>query len=627
MLAALLLNFVVRPMVLGSPFQDHMVLQQRFKAPIWGKSFPRAKIYIDSSWGSKSEAVADEDGDWIATLQTPRAGGPHTITVAGDGEITLRDVLIGEVWLCSGQSNMEMTVRKPYPPPLPNQEKEVAGANFPNIRMFNVGKAMSKRPQPFCEGSWLICSPDTVGDFSAAGYFFARELHRRLGVPVGIIHASWGGTPIEFWMSERGIQQVPDMAARLEGYRRVLDEYDRQHTLRYERILEAAEKTNGWADPNHDDADWKREAPVPWSQMGLKDFDGYVWYRAEFELASADSTGTLVLGRIDDADVTYVNGQRVGSMELWSRERVYSVPRTALRSGKNVVAVRVRDDQGEGGLIDAVAATITVGDQVKPLTSWRWKTALDFKDFPAPPAPNANRWSMLYNGMIHPVQPYGIKGFLWYQGESNVSRAYQYRKSFPAMIEDWRYQWDLDLPFYYVQIAPWTGYADEAAAELREAQLLTLDTRRTGMVVTTDITGDLNDIHPIDKQSVGLRLARLALFHDYGKPDAPSGPIFRRSRIEHNQIICEFHEARGLRFKGEPPTGFVIAGEDGKFVPAKVKIEDGKLIAWSESVPSPKSLRYGWGAAVIGNLENAAGLPASPFRTDDWPASTREVKW
>ncbi|MBV6459164.1 MAG: hypothetical protein HONBIEJF_02307 [Fimbriimonadaceae bacterium] len=358
--------------------------------------------------------------------------------------------------------------------------------------------------------------------------------------------------------------------------------------------------------------------------MGL---DGYVWYRADFNIDDPDRGGTLNLGRVDDADETYINGKRIGGQYEWSINRSYDVPKGVLKKGHNLLAIRVQDDQGEGGLVDGSKISVSTAGTVNLPSNWRWKVALDLKDNPRPPAPQASRWSVLYNGMIAPIVPYGIRGFLWYQGEANVGRAYQYRQSFAGMIRDWRRAFGAELPFYFVQIAPFSGYPDEPAAELREAQLVTMGLPKTGMVVTTDIAGDVRDIHPIDKQNVGKRLALWALRNEYKQSDVPSGPIIKSSRIDGNRIICEFAYGDGLRFSASSPQGFVISGEDGKFVAANAKVENGRLVAWNERVLAPKALRYGWGAAVIGNLENAAGLPASPFRTDSWPAATKDAKW
>jgi len=630
MLASLLAVVLTPPaLVLGSPFQDHMVLQQRSRPAIWGTAAAGVKVRVDGSWGESAESTAGPDGRWMARIKTPAAGGPFTLTVKGGGTIEMEDVLIGEVWLCSGQSNMEMTVQKGYPPPLPNQEQEIATANYPQIRMFNVTKAMTPAPQSACGGEWLVCSPKTVGSFSAAGYFFARELHQRLKVPIGMIHPSWGGTPVEFWMSEAGMRAIPEMGSRLEEYRGQLNRYDEANERRQSEMEAKVKLTDSWGSSNYDDSAWAKESssPAAWGAGVLKDLDGYVWYRADFDIEDPTQGGTLNLGRVDDADETFINGKRVGGVYEWSISRTYTIPKEVLKKGRNVLAVRVRDDQGEGGLVDGSKISVSTLGVANLVGNWRWKIALDMKDYPRPPAPQASRWSILYNGMIAPVAPYGIRGFLWYQGEANVGRAYQYRKSFPGMIKDWRKAFGGELPFYFVQIAPFSGYPDEPAAELREAQFMTLGLPKTGMVVTTDIAGDVRDIHPIDKQSVGKRLALLALHNEYGQGDVPNGPLLKSSRIDGNRIICEFRFGDGLRFDGGQPASFMIAGEDGKFVPASAKIENGKLVAWNEHVLAPKALRYGWGAAVIGNLANGAGLPASPFRTDDWPAATKDAKW
>ncbi len=438
-------------------FGNHMVVQQQMPVKVWGWAEPGERVEVSLA-GQTRAASADASGKWLVTLEPLPAGGPHKLIVQANNRIELEDVLVGEVWIGSGQSNMQWPVRRSM-----NAEEEIANARWPKIRLFTVARRIAETPQEDCEGEWLICSPETVGEFSAVLYFFGRKLHQELGVPVGLINSSWGGTVAEAWTSREALEGDED----------------------FRPILERGAK-----------------------------FD--------------------------------------------------------------------------------------------------------------PKIPNQP--AVLFNGMIHPLLNFAIRGVVWYQGESNCARAEQYQKLFPTLIQDWRKRWGLgDFPFYFVQLAPfrYRNADPRNAAELREAQRLTLRLPNTGMVVTTDI-GDVNDIHPTNKQEVGRRLALWALAKTYGKTDLVySGPLYREAKIEGNKIRIFFdHVDGGLVVKGEELTHFQIAGADGEFKPAKAVIDGETVVVWNEEVANPVAVRFGWSDDAEPNLFNAAGLPASPFRTDNFPLVT-----
>jgi sialate O-acetylesterase len=636
---------------LPAVISDGMVVQQASTAPIWGWADAGANVYVRASWlWTHRQAKADDQGRWRIDLPTPTAGGPHHVAVSTDAgdALTLNNVLVGEVWVCSGQSNMEMAVASSD-----NANEEIAAADYPAIRMFTVQKAIAVEPQTDCKGSWQTCSPQTVGGFSAAGYFFARHLHKELKVPVGMIHTSWGGTPAEAWTSARALKTMPDYAAAVEAIekagpdvQRQQAEYDRQ-MAEWSKNMELAVAVPAaaeWMKPDIDDGDWKTVAvPREWGSTELGGFDGEAWFRTTFEVPAAWSGKdlTLSLGPIDDMDITWVNGREVGRTMTagnWQTPRVYKVPADCLRRGANVLAVRVLDTQGGGGLTGEPAQVHVRpdgDDAAQPLVlagKWRYKLGFDMETLPPRPTPpagnNPNAPTALYNAMLAPLIPYGIKGAIWYQGESNAGRAYQYRELFPLMITNWRQDWGREaFPFHFVQIAPFEYGGPPFAAELREAQMMTLALPNTGMAVTMDI-GNPKDIHPRNKQDVGKRLALWAMAKDYGRDDIVySGPLYKSMKIEGDKIRLSFDCAEGgLVARGGPLTHFIIAGDDQNFVEAAANIDGDTIVASSDQVDRPVAVRYGWTNAAEPNLFNAAGLPASSFRTDTWPGVTSNNK-
>jgi sialate O-acetylesterase len=491
---------------LPSIFSDHMVVQRDMPIPIWGQAAPGEKVTV-SLGARRVNTTADAQGKWMVRLPALRAGGPHVLKAAGANTVTVNDVLIGEVWLASGQSNMQMSVDSSQ-----NAKQEEGEAEFPQLRMFTVARAPAMEPQSDCEGEWVVCRPQTVRGFSAAAYFFARDLHRRLGVPVGIIHSSWGGTRVQVWMSRDTLAADPAFAPTLEEADKGMQEFARDF------LANKAPQVAAWT--------------------------------AKAEAAQAAG-------------------------------RPLPLP------------PQFPPD---------------------PRTPGQW-----------PELP-----TVLYNGMIAPVVPYAIRGAIWYQGESNAWEAYRYRALFPAMIEGWRKAWgEGDFPFVFVQLANFgqapgpEGPGDSAWAELREAQAMTLSLPNTGMAVTIDI-GEGDDIHPKNKQEVGRRLALAAGNLVYGWKDEYSGPMYASLIIKGNAAHVGFtHTGGGLAAAGsEKPQGFAIAGTDGRFFWADAVIEGDTVVLTNEKVPQPVAVRYAWGDDPPNSFYNAAGLPAAPFRTDDWPGAT-----
>jgi sialate O-acetylesterase len=563
-----------------------------------------------------------------------KAGGPLVLTIAaGDDQLHVRDVMVGDVWVCSGQSNMEWAVADSM-----NAAAEIAAAGDPAIRHFKVPRSWAAEPQPvLAGGSWQPADSAHVGEFTAVGYFFARELRRSAPIPIGLINTSWGGSRIEPWMSAAALGLSAADAQRILAGER---SYEQQVLARIRARLgdlptHDAGLVQGravWADPSLDDAPWERIAvPARWEEAGFEGMDGVAWYRTSFELTAEEAKAaiTIGLGTIDDSDIAWVNGHEIGRTErAWNRPRVYAVPSDRLRPGPNVVAVRVEDTGGGGGIWGEVGLLyVESAGQKRPLAgTWRFRPSvvtvnLDFHKNQVP--------AVLYNAMVHPLLAYPVRGFLWYQGESNTAPedALAYRTLFPAMIRDWRAGWGQgDLPFLWVQLANYLPAAAEPSesgwALLRESQSAALALPRTAQAVAIDI-GDADDIHPRNKQEVGRRLALAARKVVYGEDVAFSGPVYRRHEVRDGRAIIEFaHTAGGLVARGAPAGAvkqFAIAGADRRFVWAEAAVEGDRVVVWSDRVPEPVAVRYAWADNPDGaNLYNAAGLPASPFRTDDW---------
>lgn len=616
-----------------------MVLQRDAKVRVWGGASPGESIELTFKHQRK-HVVADKNGRWLIWLSPEPAGGPHELIVRGRNVVKVEDVLVGEVWLCGGQSNMEWALKDSLDGPA-----DVAAADQPRIRHIKIARRIAFDPLEDIEqtkegvGQWQVSTPATAGDFSAVGYHFARRLQQQLKVPIGLVNASWGGSNIETWMSREALAEHPEFGTYLPTLPRNGDEYirrDRERTTalvrRWQPDYASGEDTQLWKEPTYSDLAWQSlDAPGLWESQGLDGFDGTLWYRRSIELPAfaADADPELHLGMVDDCDETYVNGQRVGTQCGWDKHRRYSVPRALLKAGKNVIAVRVTDHGGAGGFHGEPAKMkVLFGDQELSLAG-SWKARVEAPLLKTVPAMN-DLPSLAFNAMLNPLVGYGIRGALWYQGESNVDRAAEYEKSFPLLIADWRRRWGQgNFPFLYVQLASYLPLKKNALsgstwAELREAQRKTLAVRNTGMAVTTDI-GDANDIHPRNKREVGLRLAGLAMKLSYGGREQASGPALKSVRVVGANIELQFAEvAGGLLVKGDQLRGFTIADRSMKLLPAQARIiGTNKVVVSNPDVRRPAAVRFGWvDNPQESNLFNSVGLPASPFRTDQWPRIT-----
>ncbi len=636
-----IIQFAKAEVRLPKIISSNMVLQRNAECRIWGWADKGEQVTV-SFRDTEESTKADKNGKWLISLPAMKEGGPYQMKIKGKNTILLENILIGDVWVCSGQSNMEFPVSR-----TDNAEAEIEAADYPGIRLFSAPKNVQFKPVDDVEsGEWQECSPSTLSNFSAVGYFFGRHVHKETGVPIGLLHTSWGGTIVETWISAGSIGQVEEFKERVDNLKTAKPE---EELARKKAELDELVKKYGgdepgmvdgealWAAPDLDMSSWgEMELPVLWENAGLVGLDGVVWFRKEFELDEATAGKDLILelGPIDDSDITWVNGHKVGEMKnLYSQPRIYRLPAAYLKTGKNVIAVRVEDTGGGGGLygnpnqIKLVTGETSIGLAGK----WRFKVSpVDLTmNIQNSIGPNSNP-TLLYNGMIHPFLNFSIRGAIWYQGESNAGRAYQYRYIFPLLITDWRDKWNNpDMPFFFVQLANYQKANDKPGesdwAELREAQLMTLSLPNTGMAVIIDI-GEADDIHPTNKQDVGMRLALSALHVAYGKDIVYSGPVYKTMKIDGPNAILEFdHVGSGLTVHDRYGyvNGFAMAGKDKKFHWAKGFIRDNKVILSCDRVPEPMAVRYGWANNPDDvNLYNMEGLPASPFRTDDWPGVT-----
>jgi sialate O-acetylesterase len=638
-------QLVQSKILLPSVFSDNMVLQQKTNAAIWGKATAGKAVKITVSWNKINYGtITDASGNWKIKVATPGYGGPYTITIS-DGELlVLNNVLIGDVWICSGQSNMEMPLAGWGK--ILNNEKETAGAKFPNIRLLQADHITSNSPindAKVANGGWQECSPKYIAEFSSTAYFFAREVYEKTKIPIGLIHTSWGGTIAEAWTSAESLKKMTDFSAAVD---KIQKSAKNPSTISYEEKVQnwvktITEKDSGyqagqakWA--SAETTNWKNMTlPTLWEDAALKNFDGIVWFTKKITLPENWKTNgvKLNLSTIDDNDITFVNGVKVGETVGYNVGRSYVIPANLLKDGENAITVRVFDSGGGGGVYGEAKDLNLTNNKTEKISlagDWKYKVGLDFKNVEAKPyeEDGPNRPTVLYNAMIHPYLQFSIKGAIWYQGESNADRAYQYRELFPVMIKDWRQKWGQgDFPFYFVQLANFmqvdNAPVESAWAELREAQQKTLALPNTGMATIIDI-GDAKDIHPKNKQEVGRRLALIALAKTYGQKINYSGPVYQSSKVEGKQIRLTFgNTENGLKSAdGAALSGFAIAGADKKFYWAKATIHGNQIVVSSDQVANPVAVRYAWGNNPVANLTSNDGLPASPFRTDTWQGIT-----
>lgn len=653
--------------VLPAIFSDHMVLQRAAKVPIWGQAFPGEGVIVTID-GQTVKATADGEGRWKAVLNLQTSGpGPFEMQVEGRNVIRIADVVVGEVWLASGQSNMEFKLDQTIYGP-----KEVAASDNVKLRHFQVKTAALPAPTRDLEGTWEISSPATSGGFSAVGYFFARELQKNLGVPVGIINASVGATPSEAWTSEQALNTVPALKAGKERILQEAKDYPSAQVkfssdfARWLKDMSREDKATGaWEADSGTDGWEKVTLPGDLKKAGTA---GVLWLRRTVDIPQAMSgrSPRLDMGLFGGVSAVFWNGSLIKKYTAEesanaNTRQAYDIPASLIKTGANVLTIRLYAPL-EYPVLSApikLDALNLAGDwEIKSETQFPALTAEARSSFPAMPPPAlAPRFLPyhLFNGMIHPLIPYALRGVIWYQGEANSPRAFQYRTAFPLLIEDWRTRWGQEsLPFYFCQLANFKAKSEKPGdhpwAEMREAQAMALKLPQTGQAVLIDL-GEAGDIHPRNKKDVGQRLAKIALAKDYGQAIPFSGPAYQSMKVEGNKIRLTFKSnGGGLVAKPVPSThvvkslknetaslvrnspnseleGFAVCASDQKWVWADAKIEGEDVIVWADSVSAPVAVRYAWGFNPTGNLYNAADLPASPFRTDDFPAKTADISY
>lgn len=609
--------------------RDSMILQRDARIKIWGWASPREKIKINFH-KKDFKTTANADGRWLVFLPAMKAGGPYTMNIDASNHISLNNILIGDVWVCAGQSNMvhQMELHGV------RYADEIANANYPEIRQFwvpNITNLQSPQEDlPF--GNWKAANPKDVLQFSAVAFFFAKKLYEKYHVPIGLINASWGGVPIESMMSEEALKNFPNIISTVEKNK---DTAYVNATNRKAASMNTPPKgedkglTEKWFADAYVPKEWKTiNIPGYWEDQGVKDLNGVVWYRKQIDFPASvtNQPAKVFLGRIVDADVLYINGKQVGNTTYMYPQRRYAIPAGIVKPGKNLFVIRITNNFGKGGFVpDKPYYVVVDKDTIDLKGYWQYKVGQVFipqRNF-APGIALQNQPAALYNAMIAPLIHYNIKGFLWYQGESNTGRAAEYAKLQPVMINDWRSKWnEPDAPFLFVQLPGFMEYTYQPAesqwAQFREAQLQSLSISNTAMAVAIDL-GEWNDIHPDRKKEVGERLALAAEKIAYGENIVFSGPLYQSQQMEGNKIILSFTNAGSglITNDGEELSEFAIAGADKKFVWAKAKIEGNKIIVWNDAIANPVYVRYAWADDPVNpNLYNKEGLPASPFETE-----------
>ena len=623
---------------------NNMILQRDANIPVWGWASASEQIEVTFNGQVYKTTAAAGDGKWLVKLKPAKAGGPYEMQIKGKTDvILLKNILVGDVWLCSGQSNMVFDFNNGRAKAL--YAADIFASANDQIRQVLINRGYASKPAADCKTSgWKSASPQTLNSFSAAAYFFARNLYEKYKIPIGIINSSYGGTVAEAWTSEEGLKELPrfntdmkflqDTAAlngKIKDQRLKLQDWDKK-VEQTDKGYDATGKPL-WADAGFDDSQWKT-MPQPgfWDKNGFPDTFGTFWLRKEISVpeAAVGKDGLLALGQIDDADITYFNGQVVGKGINRDFKRMYKVPASLIKAGKNIIAVRVTNFTSTGGIFPADTLKFKMPETIISL-SGLWKFAQGVKMEVRPNEYDAkNLPTALYNAMIAPLEPYAIKGVLWYQGEYNAKQAFTYRELFQALIKDWRAKWGQgNFPFIYQQLPNFQPVYDRPIesdwAELREAQSMALKQPNTAMAVAIDV-GEANDIHPVNKKDVGNRLALAARKLVYGeKTLVASGPVYKSMKVDGNKIILSFETfGSPMVNKGGNPLKFItIAGEDKKFVWGNAVIKGNTIEVSAPQIANPVAVRYAWAGNPDGcNLYNEAGLPASPFRTDSWAGIT-----
>lgn len=614
--------------------QDGMILQREMPLKIWGWASVGEKVELQFNQQT-FKSTTSNDGKWQITLPAQKAGGPFEMKIVGSNQIILKDILFGDVWLCSGQSNMEYPMSR-----LTDKYSNViAMCENSQIRQFKVPQKYDfNAPQEdYLSGSWVSVNPRTILDYSAVAYFFACDLYEKYHVPIGIINASVGGSPAESWMSVEALKEFPNYLAEAEKFKSqsYIDEIqgkERKAGRDWYTLLNQTDKglqsRPTWKDTAFDASSWP-SMPVPlfWADQDLSEVNGVVWFRKEIDVPESmiGKPARLFMGRIVDADSVFINGKFIGTTSYQYPQRKYQVPEGVLLAGKNTIVVRVISNSGRGGFVkDKPYQLFSGSDTINLVGNWQYQLGCVMN-----PTPGQTfvQWKPtgLYNGMLAPANNYAIKGVAWYQGESNAERYQEYQKLLTALISDWRLKHDQgSFPFIIAQLPNFMDAKDQPSesswANFRNAQLNTAQTiENTAITVNIDL-GEWNDIHPQNKEEVGRRLALSAEKLAYGeKKVVASGPIYQSMKIKGNKVEITFTNCgSGLMAKGNHSLKqFAIAGTDKKFVWGKAEINGNKVIVWNESVSKPVAVRYAWADNPEGaNLYNTEGLPASPFRTD-----------
>lgn len=627
-------------------FSDHAVLQRSNNVPVWGKAAPGEVVSVSLD-GTTAKTTADADGKWKAVIDlSAKSPGPHELTVQGNNLLSVRDVLVGEVWLCSGQSNMEWPLRGSG-----GASEEIAKSANPQLRLFKVKTIASATPLDDVAGKWVVATPATTPDFTAAGYYFGQSLQRALGAPVGLINSSWGGTPVEAWTSAGGFSIDATLMSGAEKARRDVVDYNAFLAAYYDWMSRQkrtdrapdlsfntqAESASGWS-----------PVTLPGSLASAGPADGgAVWISKKVTLpAAAVGSGLQVFfGDVSDAVRIYWNGIPVGEGGIEVTEHRYSLHARHVTATEGMLTARIFNPAGGPGIVPGNTRFRVdyKGGAIQLAGEWQARAEYAFPPLaagapacpkkPSPPRAANQIAGYLFDGMIRPLIPSAIAGVIWYQGEQNWDRGWQYRTAFPLMIADWRRQWGRgDIPFYFCQLANYQAESakpgDSLWAEVRDSQTAALALPQTGMAVLIDV-GEANNIHPADKRSVGERLSRLALANTYGKTMVTAGPMFVSGKVEGASMRITFGGtggglvARPIKPSSPRPEsevqGFMICGADRKWVWARARIDDATVVVSSPDVPAPVAVRYAWADNPVCNLYNGAGLPAAPFRTDDFP--------
>jgi sialate O-acetylesterase len=619
-----------RPL-LNPVFADHMVLQRGKANTFWGWSTPGKEVTVELE-GQRAKGIAAADGRWQVTIEVPPAGGPYSAKVIGDETVELHDLLVGDVWLCSGQSNMFF--------PLAGS---VGGADVaktatnPYLRLCAVPNRNAYKPEEVAQCEWATCSPESAARFSAVAFYFGRRVQKDVQIPIGLIHASVGGSPAESWMSAESLASLGEFTPQLAEIRRLAEKPGPRYgsfLMHWLDEYDAGGRGDApWARFDLDERDWKT-VPIPggFAELGVPETPAVCWFRREIllpENAPLDG-GKLFLGEVEKMDTAYVNGRWVGASSWVENPRVYPIPAGTLRPGKNLVAVRVFKTKPDGGFRSApetLHIELADGAKIALAGEWKGKLSVDAR----PPLPQPLDWenyatmpTVLSNGTIAPLTPLAITGALWYQGEANQFRAAQYRKLLPALVRDWRARFGQgEIPVYVVSLPAFTERRGQPGGDgwtqVREAQIALAHTvPHTGVAITVD-TGDAKDIHPKEKRIVGERLALCALAGHYGRPVLASGPTLESFAVEGNKLRLRFENvADGLKVRGKKLGEFSLAGTDRHWHWANAKIEGDTVVLSCPEVPTPVAARYAWQANPLATLYNTADLPAAPFRTDDW---------